>query len=66
VLARYPDLITGLGLLAGPRKTPPSAKLNLLPCHGQVTPLSVVVPSSSDPPMWLQVLANAQTVPKAR
>jgi hypothetical protein len=41
----------GCGLLAGPRTTPPSAKPNTLPCQGQVTPPSAIVPSSSGPPM---------------
>ena len=50
-------------MLAGPRTMPPSVNRKVLPCHGQVTQPSPIVPSSSGPPMWLQVLASAYTVP---
>lgn len=51
-----------VGVLAGPRTMWPSVSRNVLPCQGQVTHPSVLVPSASGPPMWVQVAAIAETV----
>src|SRR5699024_9025978 len=50
----------GWGVRAGPRCTVPSVRQKTLPCQGQVTPRSVIVPCSNGPPAWLQTLPIAR------